>query len=208
MRIKRKVRIGEVPVIRHTDELTAAAARLATERCAYVLPASMESPDGTLTKNEQRVTALVNALNEHHPLWTANQFRQRLVIPSKDIGMHGNLPHNDYLPGVIDYLQYHHTPSGSHVVTFALDQPPYLKERTTANPLLTVALREGETYPYYADPDTFQRATIGPGDSVVFRLNDQDGSCLLHDFQTTSPLREARYIAIQRWGPLDGDVIS
>lgn len=199
MRIKTNVRFGEVPIIRHTDELADAAAQLATQRCAYVLPASMESPDGTLNTNEERMAALVSALNKQEPLWTAHQFRRQFVVPRKDIGMHGNPPHKDYLPGVIDYLQYHHTPAGSHVVTFALDRPPYVQERKTANPLLTAALREDATYPDYADPDTFQRATINPGDSVVFRLNDQDGSCLLHDFQTTSHIREAQYIALQQW---------
>jgi hypothetical protein len=197
----RSVQIGEIPVIRHTDELAEAAAQLATQRCAYVLPATMQSHDAvTLREDKDRIEALQNALNNSRPHWTATQFNHKIVTPNMDIGMHGNPPFDENPPGFMDYLQYHHTPRGSHVVTIAHGLPLYVQERRIANRFLTPLLHENKTMINYADPDTFQRATLGPGDSVVFRLNDpEDGLCLLHNFQTTSLSREIVLTALERW---------
>lgn len=66
-RVKRKVHPGEVPVIRHVDDFPEAAATLATKTCAYVLPASIESPSGFITNNQERISLLLGALNKDHP---------------------------------------------------------------------------------------------------------------------------------------------
>ncbi len=185
-----------VEVLGHVGKFTAAAASLAVRNSVFLIPRQVESAAGTIT-GEQRLDVMLSVLNKARPTWDVIRHQARHITPNQDIHMHGN-PYEPYMMSP-DYLHYHHTPHGTVVATFAQARSGYLDESAHAKPILTEALREGKTDVRYADPTTFLRAFIEPGDALIFRLNEEASQLpLLHDFQTTSEARVAEITAVYR----------
>ncbi len=181
------IQMGEVPMIQTLDELQAAAEVLATQTAAYVISGAVESPYGLpITDNQQKIGALVHALNMRTYGWTADSSISETKDKHSDIGMHGN----PYIPGSTppDYLHYHRTPqidTGTVLrVTFADATEAYAGDLAEIDDRLTKLLAEGKTDPRYADPESFRQISFRVG-AVCFRLNQgPTGAPLLHNFET------------------------
>jgi hypothetical protein len=199
-----QIEFGEVPRIRHTDELIAVAQRIAVSNCAVVIPSSIETAQlGPITDNQRKMNVMVSALNNNRRVrgaWVSGEPEYREQTANGDYGMHTN-PYDPAHQSTPHVLRWHHTPIGSTVATFAEIGPEYLANQGRANRRLTELLAEGLTDPRYADPSSFMRAEIGEDESVLFRFDAGTVEAprpYLHGFETTSSLRVASLADIYR----------
>lgn len=199
------VEIKPQPVsrIRTTEQLTAAIGTLLHENAAFLIAPEVEDEHtGETISGNERITRIVSVLHSLAGLWDMLHHPRRTVLPEGDLGMHGNIYEADMLYS--NYLHYHHTPQGTLTATFAQARKGYVAESTKAKPILTDALRQGRTDVRYADPSSFMRTDVIPGEVILFRLHKGErGFPYLHDFLTTSPTREVEITALYDCGSLN-----
>lgn len=188
------IEFSDAPRVSHVDEFMGAAQSLAVRNCVYVVPITVESPQGPVSTQERKIAALVWALNNNRRVrgvWANDEPERRRQNPGSDYGMHSN-PYDPAFQPTHHYLRWHHTPFGSTVGVFAQVGPAYLEDMRYADRRLTELLSEGLTDPRYADPTSFTRAEIATGESLVFRFDDgtpPQSHPYLHAFTTTSHFR-------------------
>lgn len=197
MSSRTSVEFSPIPLIEHTDQLPDAAQTLITHGGAYLVAKELGSPHGSFEAPQGKAIAIIDALNRVKPGWANLLLRGYESTPQTDVGFHGNQARPDtFLDN--DYLHFHYNQTGSHQLTIAQATQQY-RPVTILDSALHALLRRGETVDDYVDPKTFQRADVSEGMGVLFRLNrPDDGACLLHDFRTTSRVRQSPVYLLAR----------
>jgi hypothetical protein len=166
------------------DQLQEVAEHLSRHSGVYLLANEIATPDAhdIVSVDEQVLAARYWLSEASGSKWLAQETSPRtFTSPDHDYGIHGNASlsysfHNN------DYIHLHHTSRGALTLTTARATHRY---EPSVNTYLSALLENGLTDTRFVEPDSYQQAKVEAGISVLFRLNEPDGRCLLHDFATT-----------------------